>query len=35
MVTLPGYLAIRTTSGRNGEFNVGRLSNYSLWSSLP
>ncbi|RMN37966.1 MULTISPECIES: DUF3275 family protein [Pseudomonas syringae group] len=26
MITLPGYLAIRTISGRNGEFNVGRLS---------
>lgn len=26
MITLPGQLAIRTISGRNGEFNVGRLS---------
>ncbi|GKQ31523.1 DUF3275 family protein [Pseudomonas syringae pv. theae] len=25
MITLPGYLAIRTINGRNGEFNVGRL----------
>lgn len=26
MITLPGHLAIRTISGRNGDFNVGRLS---------
>ncbi|MBI6781803.1 DUF3275 family protein [Pseudomonas syringae] len=26
MINLPGYLAIRTISGRNGAFNVGRLS---------
>ncbi|AVB13155.1 MULTISPECIES: DUF3275 family protein [Pseudomonas syringae group] len=26
MINLPGYLAIRTINGRNGEFNVGRLS---------
>jgi hypothetical protein len=26
MITLPGHLAIRTISGRNGHFNVGRLS---------
>lgn len=26
MITLPGQLAIRTISGRNGDFNVGRLS---------
>ncbi|WP_122379429.1 MULTISPECIES: DUF3275 family protein, partial [Pseudomonas syringae group] len=25
MINLPGYLAIRTINGRNGEFNVGRL----------
>ncbi|MGA3681973.1 DUF3275 family protein [Pseudomonas graminis] len=26
MITLPGHLAIRTISGRNGDFKVGRLS---------
>lgn len=26
MINLPGYLAIRTINGRNGAFNVGRLS---------
>ncbi len=26
MINIPGQLAIRTISGRNGEFNVGRLS---------
>jgi len=26
MINLPGHLAIRTISGRNGDFNVGRLS---------
>ncbi|MEE4678371.1 DUF3275 family protein [Pseudomonas alliivorans] len=26
MINLPGFLAIRTINGRNGEFNVGRLS---------
>ncbi|MFJ5299219.1 DUF3275 family protein [Pseudomonas sp. NPDC088368] len=26
MIKLPGQLAIRTVSGRNGDFNVGRLS---------
>ncbi|RMN90867.1 hypothetical protein ALQ51_02062 [Pseudomonas cannabina] len=26
MINLLGYLAIRTISGRNGAFNVGRLS---------
>lgn len=26
MITVPGQLAIRTISGRNGDFNVGRLS---------
>jgi hypothetical protein len=26
MITLPGHLAIRTISGRHGDFNVGRLS---------
>lgn len=26
MITLPGQLAIRTINGRNGDFNVGRLS---------
>jgi hypothetical protein len=26
MISLPGHLAIRTISGRNGDFNVGRLS---------
>lgn len=26
MITLPGHLAIRTITGRNGDFNVGRLS---------
>jgi hypothetical protein len=26
MITLPGQLAIRTIHGRNGDFNVGRLS---------
>lgn len=26
MIILPGHLAIRTISGRNGDFNVGRLS---------
>ncbi|MCO8166189.1 DUF3275 family protein [Pseudomonas sp. 21LCFQ02] len=25
MISIPGYLAIRTISGRNGPFNVGRL----------
>jgi len=25
MIQLPGQLAIRTISGRNGDFNVGRL----------
>lgn len=25
MITIPGQLAIRTISGRNGDFNVGRL----------
>lgn len=26
MINLPGHLAIRTITGRNGDFNVGRLS---------
>lgn len=26
MINIPGQLAIRTISGRNGEFNVRRLS---------
>jgi len=26
MITLPGHLAIKTIHGRNGDFNVGRLS---------
>jgi len=26
MINIPGQLAIRTISGRNGDFNVGRLS---------
>lgn len=26
MITLPGQLAIKTIHGRNGDFNVGRLS---------
>ena len=26
MINIPGQLAIRTINGRNGEFNVGKLS---------
>ncbi|CAI1237927.1 Protein of uncharacterised function (DUF3275) [Serratia ficaria] len=30
MLTLPGQLAIKTIHGRNGDFNVGRLTTTTI-----